>query len=213
MPEPRSPTTLPSPVDSQEALERQVQRIYDEANNYAKLHGGVEHGMNVLYGPPIPNPKVMIVSLQGGGKDGKAPQTTWPGELAYLDGRHEFGRRLVRDFDKGGLGDVLRRNTVATNLAFPQAERFAPWLRTPGAQAWLERSAAWMDRLIALIRPKLLLTYGKDSFERLSGRPKRNRIEETKRNGIPLIGCGHLIQGARLDERAEAIDRVRRLIS
>ena len=70
-----------------------------------------------------------------------------------------------------------------------------------------------MDRLIALIRPKLLLTYGKDSFERLSGRPKRNRIEETKRNGIPLIRCGHLIQGARLDERAEAIDRVRRLIS
>ena len=40
-------------INSQRALERDVQRIYDEANDYADLHGGVQHGMNVLYGPPI----------------------------------------------------------------------------------------------------------------------------------------------------------------
>ena len=199
-------------VESQQSLEREVQRIYDEAGAYAKLHGGVEGGMNVLYGPPMLDPKVMIVSLQGGGKDGKAPQTTWPGELAYLDGRHEFGRRLVRDFDGAGLGHILRGSTVATNLAFPQASRFAAWLRSAGARGWMDQSAAWLERLLALMRPAVLLTYGKEPFERLTGRRKRNRVEETTRRGIPLIGCGHLIQGATLADRVEAISRVKKLI-
>ena len=199
-------------AESQEALESEVRRIYAEANAYAELHGGVGHGMNVLYGPPILNPKVAIVSLQGGGQDGKPPQTTWPEELAYLDGRHEFGRRLVRDFEGAGLGDVLRHSTVATNLAFPQAGRFAPWLRTPGARVWLEKSSAWMDRLIALMQPKVLLAYGKEPFERLAGRPKRKRVDEAMRRGVPVVGCGHLIQGASLVDRAEAMGRVKRVI-
>lgn len=199
-------------VDSESALKREVKRIYVEANDYAHLHGGVQRGMNVLYGPPILRPKVMIVSVQGGGADGKPPQTTWPPELAYLDGRHEFGRRLVRDFDNAGLGHVLRQCTVATNLVFPQAADFGKWQRTPGAQAWLAKSAAWATQLIMLMGPKVLLTYGNAPFERLTSRRKRNKVEETQWQGIPLIACGHLMRGARLEERADAMARVKRLV-
>ena len=199
-------------INSQRALERDVQRIYEEANDYADLHGGIQHGMNVLYGPPILKPKVMIVSVQGGGADGKSPQTTWPSELAYLDGRHEFGRRLIRDFDNAGLGQVLRQSTVATNLAFPQAAEFGKWQRTSGAQAWLEKSASWAKRLIMLMDPTMLLTYGTPSFERLTSKRKRCKVEETQWNGMPLVGCGHLTRGARREERADAMERVKRLI-
>ena len=53
-------------------LRRAVRTIYRQANAYADAHGGVDCGMNILYGPPIPEPDVMIVSAQGGG-DGRTP--------------------------------------------------------------------------------------------------------------------------------------------
>ncbi|MDE2812490.1 MAG: hypothetical protein OXM01_05675, partial [Gemmatimonadota bacterium] len=190
-----------------------VQRIYDEANAYADLNGGVPHGMNVLYGPPILAAKVMVVSIQGGGRDGKRPQTTWPFELAYLNQEHPFGARLVEDFQSAGLFDTLSHSTVATNIAFPQAPDFNQWRKRPDARAWLEKSTAWVQELIRLLRPVVILTYGSPPFFRLVGRAKRGMVEQTKLNGVPLVACDHFAS-RRLtrDARADAVARVKRLI-
>ena len=200
-------------VDSQGDLEREVRCIYDEANAYATLHGGVQYGMNVLYGPPILKPKVMIVSIQGGAADGRAPQTKWPTDFVYLTKEHPFGKRLVGDFESAGLGDILSDSVVATNIAFPQAPDFGKWRGSLIAQAWLKKSTSWVKELIRLMQPEVILTYGSPPFSRLVGRSKRQIVEQTTFNGTPLVACDHLAS-RRLtrDDRSDAIDRVRRLI-
>ena len=63
-------------------LKRTVHRIYGEVNQFADEIGGIEYGLNVLYGRPIPNPTVLVVSIQGGGKD-RCRQRTWRDSPPY----------------------------------------------------------------------------------------------------------------------------------
>ena len=75
----------------QSELEVKVSKIYQQANEYAEECGGVEFGMTILYGPPILNPKVCLISLQGGGKD-LIVHRTWPERLYYLEDDYLFGK-------------------------------------------------------------------------------------------------------------------------
>lgn len=197
-------------------LETQVGRIYCEVNRFADTHGGVECGLNVLYGPPIANPLVFIVSMQGGGAD-KIRQRTWPPKLLYTNGEHDFGSRLQSDFQEAGLVDVLETKTVATNIAFPQAKEFAKWRRKPGSDRWLAKSLEWVEDLIRLMPPRVLLTYGEDPFRHLMGRKKTSRVEQTmwrpsspdaQQTPVALVGCGHLMRGATKAQRREAMQLV-----
>ena len=202
-------------------LETQVSRIYREVNGFADAHGGVECGLNVLYGPPIANPLVFIVSMQGGGAD-KNRQRKWPPKLLYANDKHQFGSRLRRDFEEAGLGDVLEDKTVATNVAFPQAKEFAKWRRRPGSDCWLTKSLEWVEELIRLMSPRVILTYGEDPFRYLMQRKKTFPVELTTwqpstpdapQAPVPLVGCGHLMRGATKAERREAMQLVHRTIA
>jgi hypothetical protein len=110
-------------ASSPSALQAQVQAVFDNANALADEIGGVERGMNVLLGPPLLRPPLMIVSLQGAGADGTR-QRTWPNVLLYsrpeLDinpnnGRQNpFGVCLRKDFESAGLSRMLQEQVVAS---------------------------------------------------------------------------------------------------
>ena len=186
-------------------LERKVHRIYSQVNRFADETGGVEYGLNVLYGPPMPNPTVMVVSIQGGGKD-RYRQRTWPDRLQYLDSAYGFGQRLESDFVRAGLSEVLETATVATNVVFPQWPTFEGWKRQPSAAAWHSRSRMWLSVLIDAMAPRVILTYGKSAFEELTGRPKhRGTLAVGRYRTFPVVGCGHLMQGATRNERSSAL--------
>ena len=197
-------------------LRTAITTIYRLANEYADEHDGVEHGMNILYGPPIPNPDVMIVSAQGGGGDLKR-QRTWPPRLEYLHSKYRFGNRLVRDFADAGMSDVLESSTVATNIAFPQFKGgFDRWMKQGGSGEWLERSLDWVQQLVRLMPPKVVLTYGSHAFRHLVGRKKEGgqyRIDEDRWLGVQVIGCGHLMQGSTKVSRMCAMERVKEAIA
>lgn len=201
-------------------LKTQVCRVYREVNRYADAHGGVECGLNVLYGPPIPNPTVLIVSMQGGGAD-QNRQRCWPPALLYTKDDSRFGSILRHDFRQAGLCEVLEEKTVATNIAFPQAEEFDKWRRKPGSASWLKMSAGWVEELIRLMPPQVLLTYGEPPFQKLIGRKKVTPVEQATwhpssqavpSGPIPLVGCPHLSR-ARKDHRQEAMRRVRAIVN
>ena len=192
-------------------LEAAVQNIFDEAYGFARRFGGVDDGMTVLYGPPMAVPQVMVVSAQGGA-DEQFVQTSWPTELAYLnaDTTYRFGNRLRKDFERAHMTDTLAHRTVATNIAFPQAGGFDDWLASKKAPAWLARSICWVEELIGLMRPKVILTYGKHAFGYLTNATKsKGIVAETTLEEIPVVGCGHLSQGTSNAEHECALASVR----
>ena len=201
------------------AIKEGVERIYREANAYADKAGGVNYGMNILLGPPIGQPAVMIVSLQGGGDDRKR-QTRWPDRLVYATpetNRHRFGKILRADFIGNGLQEVLDSRTVASNIVFPQwpSKRggFGGWCSQPGAGAWRERSRRWLEELVDLMAPRVILTYGKPAFEELTNTTKtKGELGHGRFRNAEVVGCGHLIQGADILERKSAMLRIGELV-
>ena len=199
-------------ANSQGELEREVRRIYLEANAYADEVGGVERGMNILYTPPRMRPRLMIVTMQGAGDDG-VRQRTWPDCNVYADGRYSFGRSMTADFDSAGMSELFREETVGTNLAFAQAREFGKWRTTSVGKGWLKESRKWLDELIELMAPRVLLTYGSPPFERLTGERKLGgKIGEATCRGIPVVGCSHYSRNAATpEERRAVMARVRKL--
>ena len=192
-------------ANSQGELEREVQRIYSEANLYANEVGGVERGMNILYTPPRMRPRLMIVTMQGAGDDG-VRQCTWPDRNLYADGCYSFGRRMTADFDSVGMSEFFREETVATNLAFAQAKEFGKWRTTSVGKGWLQKSKKWLDELIELMAPRVLLTYGSPPFKQLTGEHKvGGKIGEAEYRSIPVIGCSHYSRNAATPEEWLAV--------
>ena len=198
-------------ASTQDELEARVRRVYAAANDFADEVGGIEHGLNILYGPPILRPVVMVVSMQGGGADG-IRQREWPSRLHYLDPQYPFGKRLKSDFEYARLRHVLETQTVATNVVFPQWPRFAEWERQPTAEAWRRRSRKWLDELVTAMAPTVILTYGQPPFVALTGsRKRKGYVAVASFSNVPVVGCGHLMQGAARPERREALVRVKQM--
>ncbi len=199
-------------VGGQEEIKQEVRRIYAEANAYADEVGGVERGMNILYTPPMFGPKLMVVSVQGAGDDG-VRQGTWPDHNQYAVSPYSFGQKMTADFDDAGMSELFRLETVATNLVFAQAKEFDKWRRTCVGKGWLERSRRWLDELIGLMAPGVLLTYGSPPFEELTGEPKAGgEIAEATYRGIPVVGCSHYSHNwATPEERGAVMARIREL--
>lgn len=173
---------------SQDEPKGEVRRIYAEANAFAHKAGGVDHGMNILYTPPRLRPKVMIVTMQGAGDD-QERQYTWPDRNQYAFSRFPLGREMTADFDRAGMSELFRADTVASNLAFPQAKDFGNWRRTGLGKTWLTKSRRWLDELIALMAPRSLLTYGSPPFKELTGQYKvGGQMCEATYGGIPVVG-------------------------
>ena len=108
------------------------------------------------------------------------------------------------------MADTLACRTVATNIAFPQAKSFGKWLESKEAPAWLARSICWVEELIDLMQPEVVLTYGKPAFGYLTNAAKcRGIVAETTYRSIPVVGCGHLSQGTSDLEHECALAKVR----
>ncbi|MCY3641127.1 MAG: hypothetical protein OXH37_08960, partial [Gammaproteobacteria bacterium] len=174
--------------------------------------GGVKSGMNILYTPPKMRPRLMIVTLQGAGDDG-VRQRTWPDCNLYAVSRYSFGKRMTADFDQAGMSELFREETVATNLAFAQAKEFGKWRTTSVGRGWLQKSRKWLDELIELMAPRVLLTYGSPPFKQLTGEHKvGGKIGEAEYRSIPVVGCSHYSRNAATpEERLAVMARIREL--
>lgn len=196
----------------QEELEQEVRRICAEANAFADGVGGVEHGMNILYTPPMLRPGLIVVCIQGAGGDG-VRQRKWPEHNRYAASNYAFGRKMTADFDDAGMSRLFRLDTVATNLAYAQAKDFGKWRRTSVGKGWLGKSRNWLEELMGLMAPGAISTFGSPAFEALTGRHKRRgENAEAAHRGIPVVGCSHYSRNAATPgERRAVMARIREL--
>jgi hypothetical protein len=128
----------------------------------------VTHGLTLLYGPPIQNPDLFVISFQGGGA---APVVydKWPARLLYLDDEFKpgnafkFGRHLCRYAREVGMYDVLVNSTVAVPAVFPGGPESSAgaWLGQGGPhKRWRDFSVAWVQRFVDACRPKVVIVFG-----------------------------------------------------
>ena len=120
---------------------------------------------------------------------------------------------MTADFDGASMSELFRLETVATNLAFAQAKDFGKWRRTCVGKGWLERSRKWLDELIDLVAPGVILTYGSPPFLELTGEHKAGgELAEAMYRGVPVVGCSHYSRNrATPEERRAVMARIRAL--
>ena len=129
-------------------IEELLTKAYSATHKLLKdqeLGSVVRHGLSISYGPPIPEPDLLLLTFQGGGGC-PVVQKNWPRRLLYLDDDFKFGttlRRLCRDT---GLSASLESSAMAFPAVFPQARssEAGRWTKKTGPHSvWRRHSVYW----------------------------------------------------------------------
>ncbi|WP_372708076.1 hypothetical protein [Brevundimonas sp.] len=149
-----------------------------------------------LYGPPIENPSLLIVSDQpGAGAHVTADQLTpdsWPDALSYIDSAGRFAGVLKQIVEP----DILKRSVATAAIVF-RAKSLEQWKRAGDASVIRdaeEFSADQVRRLALALRPRMILTSGGKSkavFLDASAFSGVDYVQGSWRN-IPILACKHL---------------------
>ncbi len=210
-----------------DSIEDLLNEAYSTAHDMLRnpeLGSIVRHGLLISYGPPIPEPVLLLLSFQGGGGDPEV-QKTWPQKLLYLDSPRNFGTALRGLCRETGLYSSLQSSAMAFPTVFPQApsEDAGRWEKGSGSYSeWRDHSTRWVRRLVKVIKPKAVMVFG--------GRASRVfdiRWENVERNhggrhqtfgtstfqGAPAVFCHHLSQGYVKSEALKCFDYAKKLVS
>ena len=201
---------MPSSIE--QLLSEAYSTTHDMLGN-PELGSVVRHGLLISYGPPIPEPDLLLLTFQGGGEC-PIVQQTWPQELLYSGDPYRFGKTLRSLCRDTGLSASLNSSAMAFPAVFPQAPPSEAdwWMKKPGPYlVWRRHSADWVTRLVDVIRPKVMIVFGTKASEVLDIRWPN--LERTHKQGHPTFGvsefrgspavfCHHLSQGC---PRSEAL--------
>ncbi len=196
--------------------------MYDEA--FSRLDE-VASKITVLYGPPLVQPDVFLVSFQGGGQDSSPSRRTWPKRLLYLDDTYRFGTQLRKGFRDAGLFETLEKRTVAMAACFPEARSSEAdsWMVKQGPKAeWRVFSTNWVKRMLCATRPRVVLVIGSKASKALGLEDVWCDVEwrrgagmvygHAEIEGFPAVYCHHLSQGASTDGVQKCLAEVKRLV-
>ena len=215
-------------MTEQQELEQLAQCMYRETMERRKDLRWMEVAQKVtlLYGPPMMRPDVFLVSFQGGGKDRSPSRETWPEQLVYLCDTYEFGGALRRNFGAAGLSETLAKRTVAMAACFPEAPRAeaSKWMVKKGPRAeWRVFSSDWARRMIAAMRPRVVLLFGSkasyalgldNQWRDVQSQPHRGMVYgRGEVEGFPAVYCHHLSQGWAKDEVQTCLAEVKRIVN
>lgn len=192
-----------------ETPESVARQAYEKASgmmNNPSLRAVVRHGLSILYGPPMVQPDLALITFQGGGADSTI-QNSWPRRLLYLDDPYKFGTALRTYMSAVGLRKTLEERTVALPAIFPQAptSEASKWLTKSGPRAeWREFSRYWIEKLVDVQRPKLIVVFGEKASKVLGiawSSVEREHAQghmtfaSSEWRGFPAIFCHHLSIG------------------
>ena len=212
------------------ALEKQLYKEVDSLLKNEKMREVIKHGITPLYGPLMENPKIALITWQGGGAD-KIIQKETPKQMLYLTDANAFGRTLRRYMNLCNLFKIFSTSTVAHALIFPQApsNEAAKWgtkTKYPLINKWREFSIRWNKKLLLAQSPELIIIFGKKVCEFLEieweepykhknftefaeGYLKLKNPETNKEVLYKTIYCHHLSQGYTKEGVTKAFKRVK----
>ena len=209
------------------SIEGLLNEAYSSTHDLLKdpeLGSVVQHGLLISYGPPIPNPDLLLLTFQGGGES-PVIQETWPRRLLYANDPYKFGKTLRSLCHDTGLSTSLQNSTMAFPAVFPQApsREAGHWIKKAGPHSvWRHHSAGWVERLVEAIKPKVIIVFGNkasDVFDIRWDKIERNHSQnhqtfgESTFQGAPAIFCHHLSQGFVRSEALKCFKYAKRRIS
>ena len=193
--------------DAIEDLLREAYSATHHMLNDPELGSVVRHGLVISYGPPIPEPDLLLLSFQGAGNTDASVNDTWPEKLRSLDSPSRFNRTLRGLCCETGLYSSLQSSAMAFPAVFPQApsKEARRWMNKTGPRAkWRRHSAYWVKRLVKATKPKVIIVFGEkaskvldihwDRVER-NHRGHRRTFGVSEFQGAPAVFCAHLSQG------------------
>ena len=210
-----------------DSIEGLLREAYSETHEMLKdpaLGPIVQHGLLISYGPPIPNPDLLLLSFQGGGAD-QVVQKNWPKKLLYLNSPERFGKKLRELCCATGLYTSLETSTMAFPAVFPQApeSEASRWMNKTGPYpVWRLHSANWVERLVRAIEPKVVMVFGDKASRTFDIRWKKmERVHAQNHQtfgvstfqGAPVVFCHHLSRNCPESEALKSFRHAKRLIS
>ena len=186
-----------------EALLREAYSETHEMLNDPELGSVVKDGLTISYGPPIYKPDLLLLSFQGAGDD-KTEQKEWPKKLLYIDDEYRFGPPLRKLCRATGLYPSLEKSTMAFPTVFPQASEKEANRWEKGLEpysVWRNHSVDWVQRLVRVIRPKVVIVFGVRAsrvfdirWDKVECNDKQNwrTFGVSQFQGVPAVYCCHL---------------------
>ena len=209
--------------DSIEGLLREAYSETHEMLRDPELGSVVKNGLLISYGPPIPEPDLLLLSFQGGGAD-QVVQKEWPKKLLYINSPYKFGKKLESLCRDTRLSESLRSSTMAFPAVFPQgpSKDANRWEKGTGPYSvWRHHSANWVERLVEAIDPKVVIVFGDRAsrvfdirWEDTESAPGRGMTFGVSTfHDAPAVFCRHLSQGYSNPEVLKSFRHAQRLIS
>lgn len=207
-----------------DAIAGLLREAYSKSHEMLKdpeLGSVVQHGLIISYGPPIPKPDLLLLSFQGAGDD-KVVQKEWPKKLLYVDSPYRFGKKLRALCLATGLYTSLETSTMAFPAVFPQDKGAKRWgSEKEPYSVWRRHSVKWVERLVRVIGPKVVMVFGKEAskaFDIRWDKVERNHAQNWQTFGVatfqgaPAVFCQHLSR-CKESEALKSFRYAQRLIS
>jgi len=209
----------------QRELENYCLDLYERTNKLWSDSKGKypdwKYGYNVLYGPPRIGVDLFFVSYQGAGDD-KTVRMKWPPKQFYAVDNYKLGNTLKRIFRQIGKFHLIEESSGSAVIFFnsPSASN---WKENPSdLRRILEKfSIEELGKLIAYMKPKIIIAIGNDTFSKLSN-DKQNPIMGSWCNIVRygsfqssfVLGVPHL-SGARIrsEDMATVVREIDRIIN
>ena len=158
-------------------LKKEVETYYEEIQSDVIIKSKIDKyykGIQILFSPLFIRPKVMFIGINPGSgffnTNKKLVKRFSPLENSeYLNGEYRLAQQTRKLFDIAGLTSEDLKNSVKSNCFFfatrneKELHQFLSHLKPTKVY---NKSEKWIDELVNLIKPKIIICEGKSAFSR-----------------------------------------------
>ena len=155
-------------------------------------------GTQILLSPLYHKPKIMMIGINPGAgfhkTEGKnVLRLSQMKFMEYVGGGYMLARQTRKLFKLSGLSVSDLKNSVKTNCCFfatTKAIELNPLLKSLEKYEFKAKSQNWINKLIEIVEPKLIICEGKTAFDELT-QNKKCTIKKIEKN-IYLTNFGDI---------------------
>ncbi len=165
-------------LEKYEKIKKEVEAFDLEIQSDPELSAQIEKyykGVQVLFSPITENPKIMFIGINPGAgffnsnkENTKVKRYSPLDKFEYIGGGYRLAQQTRELFERAGLTKKVLANSVKSNCFFlatkseKELYQFLSHLKSTNVYA---KSAKWIDELVLMIHPEIIICEGKSAFK------------------------------------------------